>query len=264
MLNNKKLYILKIIFSINQLISSETVSVIIPCHYKHFNYIDNLLRHYENQTILPDEIIISISEYFKIYQPDLIKTMEKSRKIPVKFILNKEYLYAGENRNKASEAASCDILIYNDADDIPFKQRVEAIKYLFQKLNIDCLIHGFIGTFEEYFTHFKQIKNFVKYHTYNDIFIENFSLIQYKKIDDINNLFNQSIPEACRVTFGSISIKKQVFNKLQWSNIKRGQDLEYLNQILNCKIFNAYFICQPLIIFFPNLGDMMNKYEDKE
>ena len=61
MLNNKKLYILKIIFSINQLISSETVSVIIPCHYKHFNYIDNLLRHYENQTILPDEIMVKSS-----------------------------------------------------------------------------------------------------------------------------------------------------------------------------------------------------------
>ena len=43
-----------------------TTSLIIPCYWKHASQINFLLSAYEQQTELPDEVIISISECAKI------------------------------------------------------------------------------------------------------------------------------------------------------------------------------------------------------
>ena len=47
-----------------EIIAHETLktSIIIPCHPKHAQYLYELLKFYENQTILPNEVVISLSE----------------------------------------------------------------------------------------------------------------------------------------------------------------------------------------------------------
>lgn len=120
-------------------------SIIVPCYYTHFCYIPELLDCYQNQTVLPDEIIISL-------------TTSQCDKIPVEdfeFVVNTKYPFVvkivfdpgelpGRARNVACEASMGDLLICQDADDIPHPQRTEIIKNLFENYKVDFLIHRWI------------------------------------------------------------------------------------------------------------------------
>ena len=109
--------------------SHVTTSVIIPCFYGHFKHLDELMNALCNQTVLPDEVVISLSEIDKL-NPALIKKFEnKKYPFPVKLIKHRELLWAGPNRNSACEHAIGDIFICQDADDLPHPQRIEIIKY---------------------------------------------------------------------------------------------------------------------------------------
>jgi len=96
-----------------------------------------------NQTVLPDEVVISLSEIDKL-NPALIKKFEnKKYPFPVKLIKHRELLWAGPNRNSACEHAIGDIFICQDADDLPHPQRIEIIKYFFENFDVNHLIHCF-------------------------------------------------------------------------------------------------------------------------
>ena len=79
MLTLKKYLILKfaLVFFIFCDLQGAGISIIIPCVYKHACYLQNLLEHYKNQTLLPDEIIISLSESDKI-DPLIIYEIEET------------------------------------------------------------------------------------------------------------------------------------------------------------------------------------------
>jgi len=73
-----------------------TVSVIIPCHYKHVIHLYDLLKCYEAQTVLPNEVIISISEIDKAPKDLIDKLKAETWIFPVKYIESKEQAYAGK------------------------------------------------------------------------------------------------------------------------------------------------------------------------
>src|SRR3989344_6793822 len=121
-----------------------TTSIIIPCHPKHAQYLYELLKIYEKQTNLPDEVVISISEAHQI-EPNIIKLLQDEQwHFPVKLLLSDKKLFAGQNRNIACSYATSEIFICQDADDFPHPQRIEIIKYFFVKYGIDFLLHKFI------------------------------------------------------------------------------------------------------------------------
>lgn len=119
-------------------------SVFVPCHYKHFNLLSALLDHYLKQTVYPDEIVISLSESDKVDQRALRALEDKDWPFVLKIIRNIEKCTAGKNRNIACANSIGDLLISQDADDIPHPQRIEIIKYLFERYKIDHLMHAWI------------------------------------------------------------------------------------------------------------------------
>ena len=122
-----------------------SVSVVIPCVPKHAPYLFNLLSYYAKQTEVPHEVIISLSQYGAI-DAGLLDTLTNAE-WPFKLILirNAERTSAGKNRNLGSDAASGDILMFQDADDIPHPQRVEIVKYFFEKYDICHLMHFYVS-----------------------------------------------------------------------------------------------------------------------
>lgn len=119
------------------------VSIIIPCHSKHAIYLPELLQAYASQTVLPDEVVIAVSE--SELMPDaLLKVLQNSKwPFPIKYVLSKEKAFAGENRNKACAIATGDLFVCQDADDLPTTNRIEVIKYFFNTHEIDHLMHLF-------------------------------------------------------------------------------------------------------------------------
>ncbi len=116
-------------------LSAKTVSVIIPCYYKHADQLPMLLEHLCNQSTLPEEVVISLSEADKC-ERWIVESIEGAiYPFKVKLLQTNEKLPAGSNRNIACRNAKGDIFITQDADDIPHVQRVEIIKFVFENYN---------------------------------------------------------------------------------------------------------------------------------
>jgi glycosyltransferase involved in cell wall biosynthesis len=121
---------------------SMTTSVLIPCTAFHFPWLKSLLESYARQTCLPDEICVSLSEC-KSLNPEEIKQLEKGNwPFRLHLFCHVENRTAGENRNWARALSKGDLLICQDADDLPHPQRVEIVKYIFEHFEVDHLIHS--------------------------------------------------------------------------------------------------------------------------
>lgn len=118
-----------------------TTSVIIPCVARHFLWMSGILEAYQNQTVIPDEIVVVFSEVEKINDVDITKLEKGLWDFKLTIIKRNGVHLEGENRNVAMDNASGDILIFSDADDIPHPQRVEIVKYIFENYEVEHIIH---------------------------------------------------------------------------------------------------------------------------
>lgn len=205
---------------------SESVSVIIPCHSKHVYLLSEVLEHVACQTKIPDEVIISISDFIHVDQELLVKLYEREYPFEVKFIYHDKIKYAGENRNSGCELAKGDILIMQDADDLPYPQRIEAIVYAFNKTNAVHLFHGYTWKMEE-----------------NRFDIESLQIIKITKWNQLNTL----------ITNGNIAIRKNVFKQLKWSNQSKGEDVEYNKRVI-AKFGNSIVLKANLLVYRNHLS----------
>lgn len=117
----------------------DTVSILIPCKPGHVSYLDTLISTYNNGTVRPNEIVIAINNANSVRcilnslaTIDNVKIVETSNEL----IVNAAY-----NRNEAIKKCSSDIVIYNDADDLPSTQRVEIIKNTFINNDVVHVLH---------------------------------------------------------------------------------------------------------------------------
>src|SRR5690242_6313855 len=65
-------------------------SIIVPCHFKHFILVPGLLENLKNQTVMPDEVIISITEqhFQMVEKDDLSKVKEINWPFDVKIVID--------------------------------------------------------------------------------------------------------------------------------------------------------------------------------
>ncbi len=120
-----------------------STSLIIPCSAAHFKHIPNLLRLYDQQTVPPNEIVISLAPSEKIPPNDIVAVESFPWNFHLKIIKNLGRIAAGQNRNIAVENCTGDLILAQDADDLPHPQRVEIVKYLFENFQIDHLLHSY-------------------------------------------------------------------------------------------------------------------------
>ncbi len=206
-----------------------SVSVIIPCHPAHAKHLYRLLRVLEEQTVLPDEVVISLSEYDKA-PSEIIAALEQCHWLfPVTIILSQEKLYAGQNRNVASRHAIGDVFIYQDADDEPHKRRIEIVKFFFHIYELEHLMHKFAFVAKE-----------IDKILYYDPEIKQF--LYLRPLD-----YASFIPGK-HVTNGNIAISRELFNKYPWPDHVMGED-EMYNRMLYELDVRRLIIMTPLFIY---------------
>lgn len=95
------------------------------------------MKRLATQTVKPDEVIVSIS--------GTTNAPAIAGKLPfrVRILTDGAKAYAGKNRNRTASAATGDVLIYQDADDVSHPQRVEIVKHLFSHFFVEHLLHGY-------------------------------------------------------------------------------------------------------------------------
>lgn len=183
------------------------ISIVIPCHYSHFKYLPGILNIYEKQTMKPYEIVVVISEYDKLSEDEINSLKLKSKyKFQLNIIKINEVSYAGNTRRIGTENAIGDIIIFQDADDIPHKNRIRIIRNLFKKhKKIDFICHSY-----------SRNKNILKSNqNYPKYFI-------LKK-----NIFrNIKLRKSLMIAHGNYAIRSRIKNNLNWfPDLKRCQDL---------------------------------------
>lgn len=204
------------------------ISVIVPCTYKHVDLLYHLLKIYEQQTVLPHEVIISLSEADKSTIP-ITKIVNMVRwKFRVKLLVSNSKQYAGTNRNIASENAKGDILVYQDADDLPHPQRIEIIKYFFEHYNIDHLVHHYIFAKD----------------------IEELPVLDPHHINFAyqDNDFDSTWKRNPEIHIGCPAITKDVFEQIKWPDTAHREDWNFTRMVYRnaplCMIIKA-----PLYIY---------------
>lgn len=123
------------------------VSVIIPTTPEHAPYLGVLLAALAQGTEKPEQVVVSVSQA-PLATADALRVLERlGRDLFDDFIMLRHdgRMRHGPNRQAASERASGDILIYQDADDLPHPQRVQVVKHFFARYDIMHLNHCWIG-----------------------------------------------------------------------------------------------------------------------
>ena len=229
----RKTYVMMIAVTLSALHGATNdlkTSIIVPCIAQHAHHLYNLVNSYQNQTELPDEMVISLSSCDEVVQTDVVEMVrEESWGFQVKLLATKEKLFAGENRNRACEHATGTLLICQDADDIPHPQRVEIITYFFKNYRIDHLIHQFVP--------------------WRCVPGEN-PFIQYNDLSSLAFFYPQMFQEICDIgtfTNGNSAMMREVFDAIKWSACPRGQDV-----IFNKAVYARFSHC--IAIPIPLLG----------
>ncbi len=127
-------YMLGALFFFPLVVWGLTASVAIPCYYKHFPYLTDLLQHLAHQTQVPEEVVIALSQVEEL-DSSLIDELEGYSWPFHLLVLRREGVFMeGANRTLAASTASQEIVLCIDADDIPHPQRVEAVCAFFDRV----------------------------------------------------------------------------------------------------------------------------------
>ena len=114
------------------------VGVAIPCFQGHIERLFDLLKSIQNQTILPDKVVVSCSSSSSFYYK------EEKYNFPLEVIPIEDKKSAAQNRNiAASRLNDMDYITFIDADDVMHPQKIEILIDTINKYNSDIILHNF-------------------------------------------------------------------------------------------------------------------------
>ena len=112
---------------------SVKVSVVVPCAPRHARLLEPLMALLDRQTSRPNEVVIAGTT-----------TRLAARSFPIRIVATEPRANAARNRNAATSRATGDVICYQDADDVPHTQRIEIVRRLFERFDVEHLMHAFV------------------------------------------------------------------------------------------------------------------------
>lgn len=230
-----------------------SVSVIIPCHHTDFYLVKNLLKIYGMQTVLPLEVIVSLSGLKLMSSKGRKKvraTQEWSRSsesglgFPVKWVTHQGNRLPGGNKNAAAELAVGDIILVQDSDDIPHIQRVEIVKWWFDHCDINHLGHTFTRRYENRMITAKEYQKM----KYNNIRFNDIGKMKgYRRLPELMGKMPKKI--RVKITNGEVALLRSVFEKHQWNpKMARAEDTSF-NRLIERKYMKSINLVDRLVIY---------------
>ena len=116
------------------------VAVVIPCTASHVRFLAGIMKLLTSQTSPPDEIVLAVSGV----NDAVAKTLRSTNFGPrVRMDVVKIRQNASQNRNRGTRASKGDVIVYQDADDLPHPQRIEVVRHLFSRYDVQHLMHAY-------------------------------------------------------------------------------------------------------------------------
>ena len=215
-----------------------TTSIIVPCHYKHFKMIPDLLGYYEKQSVLPDEVVIALT----MDQTDMIAQEAVKNVLDTDWLFNVKIVYddgefPGIARNRACACSVGNLLICQDADDIPHPRRTEFIKSVFENYEADLLIHRWLQRSQDFdaYTDVDAPQRAQYFNGYDDITAWDF----------IHN--------------GNIALTREVFEQVKWPSISFCEDVRF-----NQAVFEKFKYKVGLDLYLMIYQWELSSYKDRD
>lgn len=248
---NKKYSVIAFLFFILltmqvELTASLTAGVAIPCYYKHFKFLPDLLKRIAKQTRLPEQVVVSLSQVEHLSSADIDALESRSWPFKLTIIRRTGIFMEGSNRTLAAKRCFTDIILCIDADDIPHPQRVEAIIHLFEELpEVSMVLCGHAYCPGESVVCDPHIPFFNP---------EDYSFVDFKLAPDTwtqLNLIEDFQRWETGIHNGSPSIRRIILEdpEIYWTDLKNGADQEF-NKSVFLKYNEAYMINLPLLHYY--------------
>jgi hypothetical protein len=225
------------------------ITAIIPCANHHFNKVNKVLDKYLLNTLIPNQVIISLNGTKYLHNFD-IETFEKrySEKFE-SFIIVKstELLSRGKARNVCIPHIISDIVCFSDADDEEHFQRFEIIKHFFENHDIKHLLHSYIlsncnsnhcnNCFQcsntNYVTKFKEYDiPSIDYCSPEDVLKLNYYNTDIKP--NVKTVVAISQYQQILPVHGLVCVKADVFKDIKFNeNYPRGQDCLFSQEVVH-------------------------------
>lgn len=116
-----------------------SITVVIP-HYNHSPFLQEALHSLCRQTLPPDEVVV-VDDASKDRDAvrKTVRAFEDS--LPMKLIENQRRIYPGPTRQVGAEAASGNLIVMHDADDVSHSQRLSLTKEFFASHGYACQLN---------------------------------------------------------------------------------------------------------------------------
>ncbi len=224
-------------------------SVAIPCYWKHFKYLPDVLESLSRQTLLPAEVVIACSEIEKV-DPSALRDLEAADwPFPIKITYRSGFHSEGSNRTFAAIHCKEPIVCCIDADDYAHPQRLEAICKTFVRfpfLNLILTGHAYCPDLS------KQCCSAIPWFSRDAYQQLRFDLEQspISYIHEKSDLQNWETG----VHNGSPSFLRKVIDEgFFWTDLSNGADQQFNLSVVEANRFQqtkAALICLPLIHYF--------------
>lgn len=210
---------------------SFSASIVIPCHHLHAKYLVRVCEAYAQQTVLPEEIVIAVSGVDYLNKAELKEIENKNWPFSVTLVLSDQSKTESQNKNLGAKTAKCDIIICQDADDLPHPQRVEIVKYYFNNYDIVHLMHSMTGVDDEF------------------VFFPDVSKIGYQHCSSLYEVSYLDLPFGN----GPVAILRSLINTLQWDERmlpgQIGSDMRF-NELVYQKYSNTLLVPARIYRYF--------------
>lgn len=236
-----------------------TVSVVIP-HFNQQAYLPETLRALANQSYVPDEVVVVDDQSDRFDEVENICNSFR-RHLAIKLIRADIKLYTGKAREAGANAASGNLILMNDADDLSHQNRVELTRKAF--MHFPDAIHINVGlvafsTFSGYIKSFDWAVAKQRILTTKDISARMKNIFTEQRFGINENKFRVRRgwygAESVFVAHdGSIAFRKEVISQIPYSSFGKFIFTRWVDYEFNTMLFLAgvrsYQIDLPLIYY---------------
>jgi glycosyltransferase involved in cell wall biosynthesis len=240
------------------------ISVVVPCYVAHIKYLNVIFDDIRNQTVLPKEIILAVSEIDDNIKNDILAQyyeLFQTKNIGFEIVHTSSKRLPGENRNVGAGIASAEYVMFIDADDTIHPKKIEATVYFLEFYKPNLLVHSFVKSKPIDYLKFLDIdyKNSPVISN-NEIYTDTFGFPPYRNREtELQSKHKHGIglkskkrkrQKYLAVTHGYATVKRSLFNNFSYTNLESGEDGVFIRDIL-WNVGGVMYICIPLLNYEP-------------
>ena len=207
------------------------VSVVVPCSHKHAHLLADLCQELWRQSRKPEEIVVALSGCSPPTLPSEVRLVHSAAPCST-----------GKNRNRGFNATSGNVIIFQDADDLPHPQRVEIVAGLFENYDVEHLMHGYV-----YLRGTRWSVGHPNTSNQRDLPIE----LPPSSITDAaaKSGYRTEPASSAQVTNGEVAVARSVYDAVRWpEHASAGTDMEF-NRLVYKRFKRTVTTALPLVVY---------------